>query len=219
VTTVPSESVLRLPFAAVVFDCDGVLVDSFIAVERAWDQLARELGLPNDELLATIHGVRAEDTLRQWVAPDRLGAALSRLEALELDAARTAQPVPGARELVAALDGARWGVATSGSRVLAMARLQACGFPEPAVLVAADDVERGKPHPDPYLAAASALGVPADQVVVFEDSPTGAEAARVAGSTVVAVATSFPPGAFPARATVPDLRAVAVEPGVLVISG
>ena len=60
---------------------------------------------------------------------------------------------------------------------------------------------------------------PAEQVVVFEDSPTGAEAARAAGSTVVAVATSFPPGTFPARATVPDLRAVAVEPGVLVVSG
>ena len=217
--TVPSGSALRLPFAAIVFDCDGVLVDSFIAVERAWAQLARELGLPSDELLATIHGVRAEDTLRRWVVPDRLEAALSRLEVLELEAARTAQPIAGARELVAALDGVRWGVATSGSRVLATARLHACGFPEPAVLVAADDVERGKPHPDPYLAAAAGLGVPAEQVVVFEDSPTGAEAARVAGSTVVAVATTFPPGTFPARATVPDLRAVSVEPGVLVVSG
>ena len=68
---------LRLPFAAVVFDCDGVLVDSFVAVERAWSQLARELGLPGDELLATIHGVRAEDTLRQWVAPDLLTSARS----------------------------------------------------------------------------------------------------------------------------------------------
>jgi sugar-phosphatase len=219
VPTVPSGSALRLPFAAIVFDCDGVLVDSFVAVERAWDQLARELGLPSEELLATIHGVRAEDTLRRWVESDRLDAALSRLEVLELEAARTAQPIAGARELVAALDGSRWGVATSGSRVLATARLQACGFPEPAVLVAADDVERGKPHPDPYLAAAAGLGVPAEQVVVFEDSPTGAEAARVAGSTVVAVATSFPPGTFPARATVPDLRAVSVEPGVLVVSG
>jgi sugar-phosphatase len=216
---VPPGSPLRLPFAAVVFDCDGVLVDSFVAVERAWGQLARELDLPGDELLATIHGVRAEDTLRQWVTADRLAAALSRLETLELEEARAAQPIAGARELVAALDGVRWGVATSGSRVLALARLRACGFPEPAVLISADDVERGKPHPDPYLAAAAGLGVPADQVVVFEDSSTGAEAAREAGSTVVAVATSFPPGTFPARATVPDLHAVAVEPGVLVVSG
>ncbi len=217
--SVPPGSPLRLPFAAVVFDCDGVLVDSFVAVERAWGQLARELDLPGDELLATIHGMRAEDTLRQWVTADRLAAALSRLETLELEEARAAHPIAGARELVAALDGARWGVATSGSRVLALARLRACGFPEPAVLISADDVERGKPHPDPYLAAAAGLGVPADQVVVFEDSSTGAEAAREAGSTVVAVATSFPPGTFPARATVPDLHAVAVEPGVLVVSG
>ena len=210
---------LRLPFAAVVFDCDGVLVDSFVAVERAWDQLARELGLPSEELLATIHGVRAEDTLRHWVAPDRLDAALSRLEVLELEAAGRPSPSPAR--------GSWWPRSTElggawprqGPACWPRPACRACGFPEPAVLVAADDVERGKPHPDPYLAAAAGLGVPAEQVVVFEDSPTGAEAARVAGSTVVAVATSFPPGTFPARATVPDLRAVAVEPGVLVVSG
>jgi sugar-phosphatase len=211
---------VRLPFAAVVFDCDGVLVDSFAAVEQAWGDLARELGLPVEEVLATVHGVRAEDTLRRFVAPEDLDAARSRLEAMELEAARSAQPIAGARELVAALeglDGARWGVATSGSRVLAEARLRACGFPAPAVLVAAEDVERGKPHPDPYLTAAAGLGAPPDQVVVLEDSPTGAEAARAAGATVIAVATSFAAGTFPARVTVPDLRSITVDGGALVV--
>jgi len=215
----PSSAALRLPFAAVVFDCDGVLVNSFAAVEQAWGDLARELELPVDEVLSTIHGVRAEDTLRRFLAPEDLGAALSQLEAMELEAAKSATPIAGARELVDALDSARWGVATSGSRVLAEARLRACGFPDPAVLVAADDVERGKPHPDPYLTAAAGLGVPPDEVVVLEDSPTGAEAARAAGATVIAVATSFPAGTFPARVTVPDLRSITVVSGALVVSG
>jgi sugar-phosphatase len=209
---------VRLPFAAVVFDCDGVLVDSFDAVERAWRQLATDLELPAVELLAVIHGVRAVDTLSRWVPADDLDAVLARLEELELALAGDSRPVAGALELVAALWGARWGVATSGSRRLASARLTACRFPDPAVLISADDVARGKPHPDPYLAAAAGLGVPAGDVVVLEDSESGAESAHAAGAAVIAVATTFAPGTFPAEATVADLRAVSVEPGALVVS-
>jgi sugar-phosphatase len=207
-------AVVRLGFAAIVFDCDGVLVDSFDAVEASWRRLASELDLP-EEMLASIHGVRAVDTLSRWVEPLRLPAALSRLETIELEAAAGTRPVAGARALLAALADQPWAVATSGSRLLAGARLNAAGLPHPAVLVTADDVARGKPDPDPYLAAAAGLGVPATSVVVFEDAPSGAAAAHAAGATVVAVATSHPPGSFPAAATIADLREVRVEPGVL----
>ena len=209
----------RLPFAAVVFDCDGVLVDSFAAVDRCWRQLADELGLPAEELLSTIHGVRAVDTLRPRVATASLGAAIARLEHLELAAAATTYPVAGARELVEALSGRPWGVATSGSRRLASARLAACGFPTPAVLIGADDVTRGKPSPEPYLTAAARLGVSAADVVVLEDSASGAESARRAGAKVIAVATTFPPGTFGADVTVRDLRAVTLDGDALVVSG
>jgi sugar-phosphatase len=210
--------VVRLTFRAVVFDCDGVLVDSSDAVDAAWRQLCAELGLPLDEILPTIHGVRASDTLARWVSAGELAGAVARLEDLEVEIAGGTPPVAGARDLVAALHGQAWGVATSGSRRLASARLTAAGFPLPEVLIGGDDVRRGKPHPDPYLAAVAGLAVDPAQVVVFEDSPTGAAAARAAGVQLVAVATTYPAGTFDADVTVSDLREVAVEPGALVFS-
>jgi mannitol-1-/sugar-/sorbitol-6-phosphatase len=210
--------VVRLPFIAVVFDCDGVLVDSAASVESAWRELCRELDLPADEILPTIHGIRAADTLRRWVRPDRVAAAVTRLEELELEAVPGTPAVPGALALAAFFDSQPWAVATSGSRMLASARLAAAGFPMPAVLISADDVRRGKPDPDPYLAAAAALGVEPVDIVVFEDSPTGAASAHAAGARVVAVATTFPAGSFAAEATVADLRHVAVDGTDLVIS-
>ncbi len=210
---------VRLAFAAVVFDCDGVLVDSSAAVDVAWRQLCDELGLPAEEVLPTVHGVRAVDTLSRWVGTDRLDRAVARLDDLEVATASDVPAVPGAAEVVAALAGQRWGVATSGSRRLATARLAGAGLPVPEVLVTSNDVERGKPHPDPYLEAARRLAVDPTSVVVFEDAPSGAAAAHAAGCTVVAVATTHPPGAFPAEVTVADLRAVGVEPGALVVAG
>jgi sugar-phosphatase len=211
--------VVRLPFEGVVFDCDGVLVDSAAAVDLAWRRLCAELELPVEEVLPTIHGVRAVDTLSRWIPAERLATAVARLEDLEVATAQTVPPVLGALELVHLLDGGRWGVATSGSRRLATARLEAAGIGVPSVLVTADDVARGKPHPDPYVEAARRLGVPPPAVVVFEDSPSGATSARAAGARVVAVATTHPVGAFVAEATIADLRGVRVAPGALVLDG
>src|SRR5690349_16862888 len=69
-------------------------------------------------------------------------------------------------------------------------RLALVGLPVPEVLVTGDDVERGKPDPEPYLRAAAALGVPAAQCVVVEDAPAGVLAGRRAGMTVLAVTTT-----------------------------
>jgi sugar-phosphatase len=201
---------VKLTCDAVVFDSDGVLVDSVAAVEAAWLQLCDEFGLDTPEVMAAIHGVRAEDTLSARLAPDRAAAAVARLSVLEQERVPGVRAVPGAAALVASLPPGRWGVVTSGSRRLVTSRFAVAGIADPPVLVTADDVRRGKPHPDPYLAAAEALGVAGSALVVFEDAPSGAAAAHACGAVVVAVATTHPRGSFEAAGTVDDLRGVSV---------
>src|SRR5947207_1525706 len=104
--------------------------------------------------------------------------------------------IPGALECVGVARRGPWGVVTSGGRELAGQRLAAVGFPAPEILVTGDDVERGKPDPEPYLRAASVLGVPAAQCVVVEDAPAGVLAGKRAGMTVLAVTTTHPADAL-----------------------
>ena len=101
--------------------------------------------------------------------------------------------MPGAQ---AVLSLPRVAIATSSTAALARARLAAAGLPEPDVLVTADQVENGKPAPDPYLLAAERLGVDPASCLVFEDAPAGIAAGRAAGMTVWAVATTHEPGAL-----------------------
>jgi sugar-phosphatase len=199
---------------AVVFDLDGVLVDSGRTVVAAWQRLCDEFGI---ELaaLGPLHGVRTVDALPADLPPNVAAEAERRLEVLEIEMSAAARPVPGALRLLAALPPGRWGIATSGSMALATARLQAAGIPRPAVMITADDVTAGKPDPAPYVAATGALGVDGSRAVVFEDAPSGAAAALAAGTTVVAVATTHDLGAFPAAVWINDLRdveVVAAEP-------
>jgi sugar-phosphatase len=107
---------------------------------------------------------------------------LSAIDSYELEDAATATEVAGARELVASMPSSRWAVVTSGRRALAKARLRAAGIDMPPVLVSADDVAAGKPDPEGYLAAASALGVAVANAIVIEDSSSGVEAGRRAGA-------------------------------------
>lgn len=96
----------------------------------------------------------------------------------------------GARELLCQLEGVPWGIVTSCTRELALRRIRACGIPEPVVLITADEVEHGKPHPEGYLRGVAALGLPAGECVAFEDAPAGIDAAVAAGLIVVGVASS-----------------------------
>jgi sugar-phosphatase len=102
-------------------------------------------------------------------------------------------------------------VVTSGSRAVAGARLRAAGLPIPGVLVAADDVLRGKPEPDGYLAAAASLDrVPGDCLVV-EDTKAGVAAGEAAGAQTLALLTTQAPSELcDADLIVPDLRSCAV---------
>jgi sugar-phosphatase len=96
--------------------------------------------------------------------------------------------------LLAALPPGSWTVVTSGTRALATGRLAHGGLPIPEQLITADDVERGKPDPQPYLAGAAALGVDPADCLVIEDAPAGIEAGKAAGMTVLALATTFEAG-------------------------
>jgi sugar-phosphatase len=201
--------VTRLVADAVLFDSDGVLVDSHERVVVAWSTLADEFGLEYAVLATQLVGVPAHQTLARHLTDDRLAAAVARLEDLEVETADGTAPVAGARELLAALPLERWTIVTSASRRLGEARWRGAGLPVPARAITADDVDRGKPDPAPFLAGAALLGFDPTRCVVFEDSPSGGVAAIAAGATVVAVgdlAWRVEPAA-----RIRDLRDVAVE--------
>jgi sugar-phosphatase len=187
---------------AVLFDCDGVLVDSDASVLAAWSRWARELGLEPDAVTAVVHGRRSADTVAALIDEPGRAAAAALIDRYEVEDAASVMPIPGAAALTHAVP--RWAVVTSGHRDLAEARLRAAGIPVPAVLVTADDVQHGKPDPAGYLAAARQLGVfPAD-AVVLEDAAAGIAAARAAGvSAVIAVGARDD---LDADARVTDLR-------------
>lgn len=170
-----------------LFDCDGVLVDSLETIEEAWGTLIREYDLPGDDVLAVLHGRPARRTVEDFVAPHLREEALARIDALELGLAHRARPLPGAAECLASARPGSWAVATSGGRDLTLAKLRAAGLPTPEVLVSADDVAHGKPDPEPYLTAAARLGRAIEECVVFEDSAAGIRSARSAGALVVGV--------------------------------
>lgn len=170
-----------------------MLVDSVRVVEQAWRRWAHEQQLDADELLATVHGRRAQDVVRMFAPhldPAQQVLRISGYEMADEDNGLTL--IPGALECVGLAQRGPWAVVTSGGRELAAQRLAAVGFPAPEVLVTGDDVEHGKPDPEPYLRAAAVLGVPAAECVVVEDAPAGVLAGKRAGMTVLAVATTHP---------------------------
>lgn len=170
-----------LPAAGLLFDCDGVLVDSDPAVTSAWSRWAREHDLDPDTVVAVVHGRRATDTVAALIPAERRSAALARINQLEVDSASGVRAIPGAAKLLGALPTGCWAIVTSGLRALALARLRAAGLPVPDVLITADTVAHGKPHPEGYLAAAQGLGLLPADCVVFEDAPDGIAAGRAAG--------------------------------------
>lgn len=185
-----SAEIAAHPAAAILFDLDGVLVDSLRVVERAWRRWAREQDLSAEDVLAVVHGRTAREVIGM-LAPhlDAAEQAL-RVGGYEGEHRGELAALPGAHECVGFARQGRWAVVTSGGRTLATARLAAAGLPAPEILVTAEDVTFGKPDPEPYRRAAAALGVPAAECVVIEDAPMGVLAAKRAGMTVLAVTTT-----------------------------
>jgi mannitol-1-/sugar-/sorbitol-6-phosphatase len=119
------------------------------------------------------------------------GAEAAAIENHEAFDQRGVTVMPGAVELVKSIPAERWGVVTSGSRLLAEHRLPHCGVPMPKVLITSDDVVNGKPHPEPYLKGAAALGFKAGECLVIEDAPAGIQSARAGGMKVVGIASTY----------------------------
>ena len=192
-------------FAAVLSDLDGVLVDSGAEVERVWREWAVSRDLDPDEVVRAMHGVPAAQVIARvapWLNPGIEGERVDRLHA-----ATGGTALPGAAELLALAS--TLAVVTACSPPLAAARFAAAGLAPPAVLITSDRTERGKPHPDPYLAAASALGVSPSDCLVVEDAPAGVAAGLAAGAEVWAVSTTHSVAELSAATrVVPDLWAV-----------
>lgn len=175
---------------AVLFDLDGVLVDSTECIERHWRRWAVEHLLDQGEIMRLAHGRPTVETIR-LVAPHlRAEDEAARLNAAEAFDTDGVAAVDGAAQLVHSLPPDVWAIATSGTRDTAVTRLRHTGVPVPSVLITADDVERGKPNPEAYLLAAARLDVRPEKCVVIEDAPAGISAAHAAGMRVVAVATT-----------------------------
>ena len=182
--------------AAVLFDLDGVLVDSTRSVERQWRIWARERGIDEDKVAAVAHGVRAVEVIRKIAPQLDAEAEVPKLESREAADHDSVAVMPGAAELVRAIPDGRWCVVTSGARHLASARLQLAGIPVPKVMVTADDVVDGKPHPEPYLKGAKLLGMNPAECLVIEDAPAGIQSAHAGGMKVIALTSTYPASAL-----------------------
>jgi sugar-phosphatase len=180
----------QITCSALLFDMDGVLIDSTPAVTRVWTQWAIAHGFDPDELVQKAHGRPSIATIRDYLPHGDHEAENREVERGEIEDLNGVVTLPGARELLAALPPDRWTIVTSCTRPLAEVRLRSAGLPVPERLVTCDDVKNGKPDPEPYLKGASLLGVSAEDCVVVEDVPAGIRAGKAAGALVVAVRTT-----------------------------
>lgn len=167
-----------------LFDNDGVLVDSMGTVDGSWGKWSQEFS-PGFKISYAHHGKRASEIVRSLVSEDNYEQALERINQLELDLVHLTTAMPGARQLLEALEPGSWTVVTSAGRELGMGRLEAAGLPVPELLVSADEVTKGKPDPEPYLVGARKLGLSAEDCIVFEDAPSGVAAAVAARAKYV----------------------------------
>ena|SRR5581483_1959020 len=180
-----------LTCSAILFDLDGVLCDSTQAVDREWREWGARKGVDGDAIMAISHGVRTVEVIRQVAPHLDAEAEAAAIENHEAHDQRGVVVMPGAVELVKAIPAGRWGVVTSGSRLLATNRLRHCGVPVPEVLVTSDDVVNGKPHPEPYLKGAALLGFGPEECLVIEDAPAGIASGKAGGMKVIGLASTY----------------------------
>jgi sugar-phosphatase len=198
----------RFECSAVLFDLDGVLVDSTGYIEQQWRRWAAAKGLAPEQFLRVCHGRRALETIRLAAPQLDAEAEVAAFVPEEGSDTHDLAPLDGASRLLQMLPAGSWAVATSGSRAVATERLRRAGLPVPEVLICAEDVLQGKPSPDVYLMAAAGLGLQPSECLVVEDAPAGIQAARAAGMAVVALTTTHRPEELMADACTQSLAGV-----------
>lgn len=179
-----------LPCRGLLFDMDGVLVDSTPAVARVWTLWARKHGLDPETVVKMAHGRPSIATIRELLPHANHEEEDREVERCEIADVEGVIPLPGAMELLQTLPLHRWAIVTSCTRQLAGVRIAAAGLPKPKYLITATDVRHGKPNPEPYLKGAQILGVPASECIVIEDAPAGIRAGKASGAQVVALRTT-----------------------------
>jgi sugar-phosphatase len=182
----------QLHCAALLFDMDGVLIDSTPAVTRVWRSWAVEHGFNPEEVVAHAHGRPSLATIREYLPNADHEAENREVERREIEDLAGVVPLPGALDLLASLPRDRWTIVTSCTRPLAEVRIKAAGLPLPTKLITANDITHGKPHPEPYLKAASILNFPVSSCIILEDVPAGIRSGKAAGGTVIAFTTTVP---------------------------
>ncbi len=189
---------ITLTCDALLFDLDGVLIDSNDVYETHWAIWAKERHVSIEHILAVHHGRPVTETIRltaPHLDPDveaeayRDGlVASNHLERVHL--------FPGVTSLLGDLPLDRWAIVTSAPRISALRMLRHVALPMPKVFISGDDIDRGKPAPDPYLQAAQGLSHPIERCVVIEDAPAGIQSGQSAGAQVIAVQTTNPSDAL-----------------------
>ncbi len=200
---------------AVLFDMDGVLVDSTPAVARVWTQWAIERGFDPAEVIYKAHGRPSIATIRELLPNADHLAEDREVERREIEDFHDVTALPGALQLLHAIPENRWTIVTSATHPLAEVRLRAAGLPVPKHLVTASELQRGKPFPDPYLKGAEILRTPPFECIVVEDAVSGVRSGKAAGSRVLALRTTSPDAElFRAGADwiIDDLSQITVEP-------
>ena len=180
----------QISCSALLFDLDGVLINSTPAVARVWHRWAVERGFNPEEVVPRAHGRPSLTTVREYLPNADHAAENREVERREMEDLEGVVPLPGALDLLRSIPEDRWTIVTSCTRRLAEVRIKAAGLPLPKKLISSDDITHGKPHPEPFLKGASVLGYPATNCVVFEDVPAGVKAAKAAGAKVVAFTTT-----------------------------
>jgi sugar-phosphatase len=176
---------------AVLFDLDGVLIDSTPAVARVWRQWALEHGFDPETVVHLAHGRPSRATIRELLPNSDIEAEDREVERREMEDIEGIILLPGAQRLLNSLPLERWTIATSCTRPLAEVRLRAAGLPIPNNMITSSDVKIGKPHPEPYQKAASILGFSAPDCVVVEDAPAGVRAGKASGARVIGFPTTM----------------------------
>jgi sugar-phosphatase len=183
---------MKIVCRGVLFDLDGVLVDSTPAVVRVWTKWATKHGFVPDEVVRQAHGRPSIATIRDLLPHADHVAENREVERGEIEDVEGVIPLPGALELLQEVPQDRWAIATSCSRRLAEIRIRAAGLPLPKHLITSNDVQRGKPDPEPYIKAAKILGLAPAGCIVAEDAPAGIRAGKAAGARVLALRTTAP---------------------------
>jgi sugar-phosphatase len=175
---------MQTPITGLLFDNDGVLVDSMPGALQAW-VLWGDRYKDGFDLKGEFHGRRASDIVAGLVTADKFQEAFEYINQLELDQAHSTKALSGTLEFLDTLPAGMWNIVTGANPELARARLSAAGIMAPLTLVTAADGEKGKPDPEPYLLGAEKIGIPIAECAVFEDASPGLLAGKSAGAALL----------------------------------